>query len=560
MFLIHRESMPLAASHTCGKSGHTETSGRQGVDEAVAPHIGYLPAVAMVCLLLIFVFLQCLLPVRTALKIGADEGFELAKATLCLKGYKLYTEVWNDQPPLHTFLISQVMKDFPHSIFGPRLLTSAFTAILLAAVFLASHRLHGLLTAALATALLIASPGFLELSCSVMQEIPALAPSVAALAVLLVGRKTRWHVTEIIGGILFAVALQMKFIGVVYLPLAPLILCLRGGEAASMARPLPNPLPRERESVVPQSWDWVRSSSIFSRFFPAGFLRSLVVFVASLVLSFVAIILLIGEGSYLLQLKQSWTAHFASITSFEYGSPSDHPFDWSVLLKNWDTTIPAVFGIVLCFTQVRKFPLAIVPIVWLGLTLVVFGTHKPWWTYYYVHTAVPLCWCAAIGIAALWQRVRLRRSVGLGLLLGLFVLGAMVWMSARVYLQVTSIRQSRQIYGAYVLKEIDRLKPFAKFMYTDEPVYSFHAGIPLLPKLGVISLKRFWSGDLTNARLAEEMWSVKPGILLLKNTTQEQPFSDLINAEYRLVYYDADYRLYGHKAVMAQANNSRGEP
>ena len=111
--------------------------------------------------------------------------------------------------------------------------------------------------------------------------------------------------------------------------------------------------------------------------------------------------------------------------------------------------------------------------------------------------------------------------------------------------------------GRSVLNEVERLKPFTKFMYTDDPIYSFHSGIPLPPKLGVISLKRFWSGDLTNARLAAELEAVKPGILLLKNNTLELPFNDLIHTQYRLIYEDADHRLYGHRAVLADAKQSR---
>ena len=57
-----------------------------------------------------FVALQCFLPLGTAIKIGADEDFELSKPTLCLNGYKLYTEVWDNQPPLYTFLIKQILK------------------------------------------------------------------------------------------------------------------------------------------------------------------------------------------------------------------------------------------------------------------------------------------------------------------------------------------------------------------------------------------------------------------------------------------------------------------
>ena len=44
-------------------------------------------------LLTAFVSLQLLLPLSTAIQIGGDEGFELSKAMLYLKGYKFYTEV-----------------------------------------------------------------------------------------------------------------------------------------------------------------------------------------------------------------------------------------------------------------------------------------------------------------------------------------------------------------------------------------------------------------------------------------------------------------------------------
>jgi len=177
------------------------------------------PIVVVAVLLGAFFVLQSLIPLRTAVQIGADEGFELAKATLCLKGYKLYSEVWNDQPPLHTFLITQVLKYLTPSVLGPRLVSVGFATLLLASVFaMALHsgvgvspaRVDGesisrwrqagravplqqagsalaLWTAALSTVLLMAAPGFLELSSSSMMEIPALAPAVARLCVLLVG-------------------------------------------------------------------------------------------------------------------------------------------------------------------------------------------------------------------------------------------------------------------------------------------------------------------------------------------------------------------------------------
>jgi len=492
------------------------------------------PTVILTILLSAFLLIQSFVPMRTAVQIGADEGFELAKATLCLKGYQLYTEVWNDQPPLHTFFITQILKHVSPSILGPRLLTTGFILVLLTSVFLISRRISGLMVAGLTVALLSVSPGFIELSSSCMLEIPALASAVAALAVLQSCRQTRWRIGEVLSGVLFGVAFQMKLVTVILLPLAALIIWLR-----------------HRESVL-QGGAGVPPAARSSRESCASLFRSLSLLAASLALSFVAIDCAIDRGAFLLHFQQSWSSHFAAAKSFEYGSPNDHPFDWGVLLKNWDTTVPALLGIVF-LGRLRGTAAAIVPLGWLILMLAIFATHKPWWSYYYIHSAIPLCWCAAIGLEAIWKRSRLRRSIRSYVMLGVFGIFALGWMSSRVYFQVAGIRGSPQTHSSMVLGEIERLKPFAKFIYADESIYSFHAGIPMPPNMAVLPLKRFWSGDMTNSRVAEEMWAVKPEVILLRNDTREVPFQDLIDAEYRVVYQDADHRLYTKKSLAKQA-------
>ena len=125
-------------------------------------------------------------------------------------------------------------------------------------------------------------------------------------------------------------------------------------------------------------------------------------------------------------------------------------------------------------------------------------------------------------------------------------------MASRVYLQVTGIQNSPQTYHSLVLSEIERFKPFTQFIYTDELIYSFHTGIPVPPKLGTISLKRLWSADMTNEKIAAELWATKPGLILLANNTRAVPFHDLLTSEYRLAYEDDKHRLYARKDVIAQ--------
>jgi hypothetical protein len=518
-----------------------------------------------------FVGLQCLLPLRSAIKLGADEDFEYAKVTLWLKGYHFYTDIWCDQPLLHTFWITRVLKHVSPSVLGPRLVTSAFTVLLLASVFSLTRRVRGLGVAALTTALLITSPGFLELGSSSMMEIPSLAPALAALAVLVVGSQSRYCLTEVVAGVLFAVALQSKFIGVIYLPLVGLALWRRcampGPPLASFTThhssfvipEAPHPGPSDEPgcsgaSAERRHHDRWKFAALYRVAATVPGITSGAVFGLSLLAAFVAIHLMVGEAGFWLQLKQSWASHFAAVRSFEYGAPSDRPFDWSILVKNWDTTVPALVGLVGLIRQAIWRPSwAWLPLAWVALTLVVFSRHKPWWSYYYVHNAIPLCWCAAVGWVSVGQRPRQRRSRGLLIVCVAIAIGAAAWAGARVYLQVQSMRALPRLHSGLVLREIERDRPFTKFFYAEDPIYTFHAGIPMPPWLAVAALKRFWSGDLTNTRLVEELQRVRPGVILLGNDARERPFQDWLQREYRLVYEDAKHRLYALRSVIDQA-------
>ena len=131
-------------------------------------------------------------------------------------------------------------------------------------------------------------------------------------------------------------------------------------------------------------------------------------------------------------------------------------------------------------------------------------------------------------------------------------------MGARVYLQVAAIRNAPQVFSAVVLREIERLKPFTHWFYTEQLVYSFHADIPMPPPLAVVPLKRLWAGDMTNARLAAEMSRFKPEIILLRNDTRAVPFQGFLDNGYRLIYQDERQRLYADKATIKRADSAQG--
>jgi hypothetical protein len=342
----------------------------------------------------------------------------------------------------------------------------------------------------------------------------------------------------IISGVLFGIAFQIKLIGLMLLPLVVLTVCIGLKQQSRYALSIDSRRIHPK-SAKPEIW--------------TGAFSLLVVFLTALVVTFVIINFLLPD-SYLHHLDQTWSGHFARTKSFEYGAPDEHSFDWTILLKNWDQTIPALIGVVFCLGRVRQNNWLMLPVAWFFLELAVFGIHKPWWSYYYVHNAVPTCWCAAIGVGFALEKLRQKRSKLLYIGSTLLALCAATWMGSRVYLQISTIRHSPQIYNSLVLTEIKRFKPFTDFMFTDEGAYSFHAGIPLPPKLAVLSLKRFWSGDMTNERLRSELWDVMPGLILLKASTDQPPYLDLLQAKYSLVYDDQKHRLFARKDLVKQAN------
>ncbi|HSU57229.1 MAG TPA: glycosyltransferase family 39 protein, partial [Candidatus Dormibacteraeota bacterium] len=396
-----------------------------GTGEAVLGFTGPRAAWATLASLLLFFFLlESFVPLRTAIQIGGDEGFELAKATLCLKGHSLYTEVWNDQPPLHTLLNTELLRltgpgkrvmqpENYTRILWPRLLTVAFATLLITAFFLLLKNISGFATASLACAFLIASPGVLGLSASCMLEIPAVSLGMAALYILARAQQSlrprRSQVLTALAGAVLGLSLLSKLVTITLFPAFGALICVSA----------------THEHGRPRRFDWM------------VILKTVVLPIGSAIITFLAVDLLIEKGAYLTHFHQSWTSHFAPAVSFEYGSAADHPFPWSVLLKHWDATLPAGVSLaVLLLTTRNQTGRTFLPFFWLGASLLIFGLHQPWWSYYYIHIAVPLAWCAASGLVLLWSFAMRHRALLLAVVL--YATLALLWTGSRLYLQIAS--------------------------------------------------------------------------------------------------------------------------
>lgn len=479
-------------------------------------------AVALPALLVvIYLLLEWWVPLGSAVQLGADEGFELSKATLCLHGHSLYREVWNDQPPLHTWLVCFGLRHGSGSVGGARLLTVGFAVTLLVALFSWWRQVSGWAAAFGGVLLLMFSPGFVELSSSCMLELPSLATACVALALLArSGRGFRW---EAAAGVVFGLALMMKLVPAMLLVVAGLVV-----------------------------WAKLRGDAHPGRQVAGG---GLVLF-ASLLVSFVLADWVVNGGAFLRHFGQTWASHFGAGKSVVYGSAAEHAYDWRILARNWDTSLPALVGIVLLARRARADRTALLPLGWLAWSLLVFGIHRPWWPYYYIHTALPLCWCAGEGWVGAFGWLRRKRSRWWLAGLAVFALAAGLWAGGRVYLQLRGMRLLPRTYAEPVLAEMARFRDVAGTLYAEDTIYSFHADIPMVPEVAVLPLKRFWTGDITAEGVAKALAEARPGLVLLRNTPEERPFQLLLASEYRPIYLDDEHRLFVRNDLAHQGNKS----
>jgi hypothetical protein len=287
--------------------------------------------------------------------------------------------------------------------------------------------------------------------------------------------------------------------------------------------------------------------------------------------AWLAVDLAVDQGAYLANFQQSWRSHFSAVKTTEYGTPSEHVFEWVFLFRNWDTVVPAVAGMIVMISRLRRQLTLLFPLVWLIWSLVVFVNHTPWWSYYYVHLALPLSWCAAIGFTSVVEaglklfdaRKHLKphqKSWGAWAPLtgiAIFAAVAVPWMGGRMYLQITTIRGLPRTFASLVMVEVERYKPYTHWLYADDLAFSFHTDIPVPPALAVVSLKRLWSGEITAERVAEEFARYQPELVMLNNKTTSVPFRDLLDRDYRLVYQDNWQQLYVLKTIIARATGQQ---
>ncbi len=403
-----------------------------------------------------------LYPYRNVFSFDPDEGINAVKALLVDRGFALYSQIWNDQPPLFTHLLRVWLHVLGWDVNTGRLLVLTFAAIGVFALYDLVRLVSGHSAAVAACVLLAASAYFPRLSVSIMVGLPAITFAILALWALFRWRRRQHRNWLAAAGVLMGCSLACKLATAILLPVF--------GTWLAFAAP--------RDAAGRRGWRaagmWLLCVGITA----GGLLFTLV------------------GPAHLPALVSSHVVARQAESLQRFG-----PLGLVVTgLAEWPLTLLGLGAYVLLI--LRRNVLAAVFPAWAGAAAVGLLSHTPVWYHHQLLLTVPHCAAAGIILAELFRRDRSGRqsSAALRLVAALLVAALLGWTMLGDRLPAP-----KPLAGTpeRMLARMRRLASVTRVVLATDAMYAFRAGYPVPPALAVMSLKRV----ATDPQLEEEIRS-----------------------------------------------------
>jgi len=102
-----------------------------------------------------------------------------------------------------------------------------------------------------------------------------------------------------------------------------------------------------------------------------------------------------------------------------------------------------------------------------------------------------------------------------------------------------------------MLAEMKKYAPDTRWIYVQQgrEAYAFHANLPMPPEIGVVSLKRFWSGQISNEKIVATCAQYHPEQLFFNPSVASNLFGDYLD-NYIVAEVNTNATLYLAKEVV----------
>ena len=423
--------------------------------------------------LLFVIFLVSLGPWWSIYLINFDEGLNLMKAVLVADGFKLYADIWSDQPPVFTYILAVKELLLPRDVGEARCITLIFSCILLGSFFRIVHKHEGTAAAWFGTILLAGGSIYEVLSVSVMIGLPALA-----LALLAMERATNQHgwIGIVFSGFIFALALQTKLFVLPFLSFFMLLLLQDTPHA-----------PKRRRDRIMNCCIWASAAALT--------------------------FLLISTALRQPLLEQLISPHLD--VSLKATSPFSSAASLFAFLKTWPILLPAgFFGLIRAIIHNRTSRSR--PVVLALLTALILCNHAPLFNHQVLLVAIPLAWLSAIGFsdAAGWIMCSTNRPVTR-------ILAASICIGMAL-LALPNIETPQHVFNIPQQSSRDALNALKMhrtenpWIVTDVLIDAYYLGAKVPPSLAVYSQKRILSGNLPPALIISQIQSFQPDQIMFR--------------------------------------------
>ncbi|MBD2462204.1 glycosyltransferase family 39 protein [Oscillatoria sp. FACHB-1407] len=435
------------------------------------------------------------IPFGRTFEFDNDEGINLMKAFLYWKGIPLYTETWNDQPPLLTVILSAWFNIVGSSVVATRLLILGFSILLIGSFYQILKDKLGRLPALLGSLFLMLSWSYAKLSVSVMIGLPSLALAVLSVYILTLYQRYHHKILLILSGGLLALSLQVKLFTVFLIPLVVLLILIP-------------------EQAIKKA-DQDKQNSLSS------VIKKVALWLGSVAITYLAIGGLFNSIHY----DQLWQSHVEDSIKNQYDATNGVPYLLSIIRNDLDLVGLAAIATLSLFLQRRWADLF--PFAWFLTALLLLLNHRPIWYHHYLLLSIPLAWLAAYGVAiaveffrqAEWrdwmQSLNVKRIVIPGV--ALILMGVAI---ASIPAKIASPwgRPSSQW---EIVEILEQHRDQTRWVFSDRPIIPFYAALPVPPEVAVLSNKRLAAGNFTYDNLLEVLQTYRPEQVVLARRTQE---------------------------------------
>jgi 4-amino-4-deoxy-L-arabinose transferase-like glycosyltransferase len=408
-----------------------------------------------------------------------------------IKGYQLYSEIWSDQPPIFTMLLTLCFRTFGLSIPAGRGLELLFSAgvLWLAIQYLRQfwgniHAIFGILT-------IILLPYYLVLSVSIMIGLPAIALALLSFYALSLWHKygdVKWL---ILSAIAFGLSIMTKAFTAILGPIFLSGILLSGWKDYRQHR------------------DWLKACM------PSA------VWLAVFSVTIGSILIIVVKPANIFQLIQG---HLLAGDSVLFRAYADNRI--VIYISRFKYSIPMLIlaflgGIAALRTKTWT---AMYLVAWVAIGSISLFINVPFWHHQQLLVTVPAAILAGIaigdGLSKLQKILRLRERNVLGIAMGIFIWAFAVTFSfyrlpstvQQFDLKLPNLRaQPEEISeDEEILALMSGYAHLTNWVYTDRPMFAFRTQLSVPPHLAVLSKKRIAAGVLTEDQILEILEEYEP--------------------------------------------------